>query len=216
MQCVKQAIILAAGLGSRLGLDTPKCLVEVGGKAIIDYNLELLKDIPNVYIVVGYEKDKVIDHVKKIREDVIFIENPDFAKTSNTYSLFLGLEYMKGSYLLLFGDVIFNKNDFNAFIKECDGENIVGLTSSKSEEAVFADLDENKFLIKNFQRHPPTNHEIAGIFYLKNIPITENDGYVFEVLNKNLPLKYFLLNSYEVDTKKDLKTAINCLDELGL
>jgi len=216
MQCVEEAIILAAGLGSRLGLDTPKCLVEVGGKAIIDYNLELLENIPNIYIVVGYGKDKVIEHVKKIRDDVIFIENPDFATTSNTYSLYLGLKHINGPYLLLFGDVIFNENDFKTFVGKCDDENIVGLTTSKSEEAVFADVDKNCFMVKNFQRKPPTEHEIAGIFYFKDIQITENDGYVFEVLNKYLPLKYFLLKSYEVDTKNDLEIAIKNLHRLEL
>lgn len=216
MQFVEQAIILAAGLGSRLGLNTPKCLVEIGGKAIIDYNLELLKDIPNIYMVVGYEKDKVMEHVKKIREDVVFIENPDFESTSNTYSLYLGLKRVKGAYLLLFGDVIFNKNDFGTFISEKDDRNLVGLTLSKSEEAVFADIDENIKLIKNFQRKPSTNYEIAGIFYFKDIEITKNDGYVFEVLNKNLPLKYFLLRSYEIDTKNDLETATKNLNKLEL
>lgn len=216
MEVVKHTIILAAGLGSRLGLNTPKCLVEIGGKAIIDYNLELLKDIPNIYMVVGYEKEKVMEHVKKIREDVVFIENPDFRTTSNTYSLYLGLKYVKSPYLLLFGDVIFNKNDFRTFINKCDNGTLVGLTLSKSEEAVFADVEENIEMIKNFQRQPSTNYEIAGIFYFKDLEITKNDGYVFEVLNKNLPLKYYLLRSYEIDTKNDLKIAAKNLNKLEL
>ncbi|KZX16126.1 bifunctional protein GlmU [Methanobrevibacter cuticularis] len=216
MQCVKEAVILAAGLGSRLGLNMPKCLVEIGGKAIIDYNLELLEDIPNIYVVVGYEKDKVIKHVKKVRNDAIFIENSNFASTSNTYSLYLGLKYVKEPYLLLFGDVIFNKNDFKTFINNCNDETVVGLTLAKSEEAVFADVGKESLMIKNFQRRPPTGYEIAGIFYFKDIKITKNDGYVFEVLNKYLPLKYFLLKSYEIDTKKDLNFAVKNLNELEL
>ncbi|UNM06417.1 MAG: NTP transferase domain-containing protein [Holosporaceae bacterium] len=76
MQPIKHAVILAAGLGSRLGLDLPKCLVEVHGKKLIEYQLNLLSEIPNVYIVVGFKEKKSWRWQKKVRPDVIFVRNP--------------------------------------------------------------------------------------------------------------------------------------------
>jgi len=62
-----KAVVLAAGEGTRLRprtADRPKPLIEVNGKPILTYCFEALLDlgIEDVVIVVGYEKDKIIDH----------------------------------------------------------------------------------------------------------------------------------------------------------
>ena len=216
MNNIKHAIIITAGLGSRLGFNIPKSLVKVGNKKIIDYHLELLKDVPDVRIVVGYKEEKVKKHVKKIRENVTFITNQDYANTSNAYSVSLAAENIKEPYLLVIGDIIFNKNDFKKFVDNCDSESIVGLTISKSEDAVFTDVDEDSMTIKKFQRNSKLDYETAGIFYFNGIPITKEDGYVFEALKKYLPIKYMVVRSYEVDTPVDLELVINNLHELEL
>src|SRR4051794_15980534 len=53
-----QAVILAAGRGSRLGAQLPKCLVEVGGRLLIDHQLEALAmaGAETPVVVVGYGK----------------------------------------------------------------------------------------------------------------------------------------------------------------
>ena len=78
MQNVEHVIISCAGLGSRLGLNKPKCLVEIGGRALIDYQLDLLKDIPDIRIVVGFMEEELIEHVRSIHPNVTFIRNPDY------------------------------------------------------------------------------------------------------------------------------------------
>ena len=53
MQHVENIIIAAAGRGKRLGLGLPKCLVRVQNRAIIEYQLHLVRHIPHVRLVVG-------------------------------------------------------------------------------------------------------------------------------------------------------------------
>ncbi|MDG4128831.1 NTP transferase domain-containing protein [Pseudomonas aeruginosa] len=70
-------MISAAGIGSRLGLNKPKCLVEVGGKTLLAQHLERLAEIPNVWVVVGFQEELVIEQVRNLRRDAIIVRNPD-------------------------------------------------------------------------------------------------------------------------------------------
>jgi choline kinase len=63
-----KAVILAAGQGARLrpaGLDIPKCLVEVGGKSLIEHQLSALETtgIRDVLVVVGYKGELIQRHL---------------------------------------------------------------------------------------------------------------------------------------------------------
>jgi len=66
MSGIRQAVIMAAGLGTRLRpytLDTPKPLLNVAGRPILEWNLEKLPArINEVLLVVGYLKEKIIAH----------------------------------------------------------------------------------------------------------------------------------------------------------
>jgi choline kinase len=205
-----------AGLGSRLGFNTTKGLIKIGKKRIIDYQLSLLDDIPDIRIVVGFQEYDVMNHVKKIRDDITFVRNPDFRTTSNSYSIYLASKDLKDPYLIIDGDILINKNDFNNFLSNCNKESIVGLTQSKTEEAVFVSIDENKELIKEFQRSPKLKYEWTGIAYLNGIFIDKNQGYVYKELEKNLPLKYNILDCYEIDTESDFNLAKKNLHKLNL
>ena len=64
-----KAFILAAGVSRRLyphTYNTPKCLLEVGGKPIIHYQLEALRDlgVKDISIVIGYHREILIQHLK--------------------------------------------------------------------------------------------------------------------------------------------------------
>ena len=78
MSPIEHAVISAAGIGSRLGLNKPKCLVEVGGKTLLAQHLERLAEIPNVWVVVGFQEELVIEQVRNLRRDAIIVRNPDF------------------------------------------------------------------------------------------------------------------------------------------
>jgi len=85
-----QAIILAAGRGSRLAEHNPegrpKCLLEFGGRSLLDRHLELLSQmgIHQADLVVGYGADLIIEHVGTLisRPDVAFHYNPRYEQGS--------------------------------------------------------------------------------------------------------------------------------------
>ena len=110
-----QAIILAAGMGKRLGEYTrnnTKCMVPVNGIPLIDRMLDQLchLNLNRIVIVVGYEGRKLMDHVgtehKGLR--IEYVENPIYDRTNNIYSLALAKERLQeDDTLLLESDLIF-------------------------------------------------------------------------------------------------------------
>ncbi len=110
-----QAIILAAGLGKRLGELTKKntkCMVEVNGVPLINRMLKQIdaKNFERIIIVTGYEGKKLVNHISKldIRTPIIFENNPVYDQTNNIYSLYLAKDLLKEKDTILFeSDLIF-------------------------------------------------------------------------------------------------------------
>ncbi|MBQ7420560.1 MAG: aminotransferase class I/II-fold pyridoxal phosphate-dependent enzyme [Alloprevotella sp.] len=113
-----QAIILAAGMGRRLGEVTredTKCMVPVCGQRLIDRTLNALADLGNisrVLIVTGYKADRLKAHIGTRYDDrlkIAYRHNPDYARTNNIYSLSLAKEEMQQEdTLLIESDLIFD------------------------------------------------------------------------------------------------------------
>lgn len=112
-----QAIILAAGMGRRLGEYTKnntKCMVPVNGIRLIDRLLEQLSgiDLKRVVIVVGYKGKELMDYIGNRYEGrlkIEYAENPVYDKTNNIYSLALVKEQLQDDdTLLIESDLIFS------------------------------------------------------------------------------------------------------------
>lgn len=121
-----QAIILAAGMGKRLGdktRDNTKCMLEVNGIRLIDRTLEHLHavGVDRIVLVVGYKGDKVRSHVGTDYKGipVEYVKNDIYDKTNNIYSLFLARNYLlEEDTLLLESDIIFNLDVLQAIVNE--------------------------------------------------------------------------------------------------
>ena len=120
-----QAIILAAGMGKRLGeltKNNTKCMVEVNGVRLIDRTLNQLSrlELTRVVIVVGYEGQKLIDYIGDRYSDrlkIEYVENPVYDKTNNIYSLALAKEHLQEEdTILIESDLIFDDNMFSLII----------------------------------------------------------------------------------------------------
>ena len=112
-----QAIILAAGMGKRLGeltKNNTKCMIEVNGIKLIDRMLSQLADLKltRVVIVVGYQADNLKQHISDRYKDKLNIEyvlNPIYDKTNNIYSLALAKQQLQeDDTILLESDLIFD------------------------------------------------------------------------------------------------------------
>lgn len=115
-----QAIILAAGLGKRLGNLTKehtKCMVKVNGVCLIDRLLHQLKalHLNRIILVVGYHGERLKEHVGNFvgETPIEFVHNPVYDKTNNIYSLYLARkEFQEDDTLLIESDVIFEDSVF--------------------------------------------------------------------------------------------------------
>lgn len=119
-----QAIILAAGMGKRLGEYTKnntKCMVPVNGTRLIDRLLGQLSNLHlnRVVIVVGYEGKKLMDYLGDSYQGlkIEYVENPVYDKTNNIYSLFLAKDKMiEDETILVESDLIFQDGMFNLLV----------------------------------------------------------------------------------------------------
>lgn len=121
-----QALILAAGTGSRLGKYTKentKCMLNLNGTTLIMQALKKLNNagIHKLILVVGYKKDNLIEHVgnqyKSIK--IEYIENPIYDKTNNIYSLYLARERLaEDDTLLLESDLIFDESILHKILND--------------------------------------------------------------------------------------------------
>ena len=110
-----QAVILAAGMGRRLGEltgDNTKCMLEVNGVKLIDRALECLAEhnLSRIVLVVGYKRENVMRYVGDSYKgiEVVYVENPIYDKTNNIYSLYLAKDYLVAEdTLLLESDLIY-------------------------------------------------------------------------------------------------------------
>lgn len=216
MSKINHAVICAAGLGSRLGKHMPKTLVNITeDKKIIDYQLEMVEDIELVSYVIGYQCEKVLEYVKDKREDLRIIHNPGFENNSTCYSIYLATKDIDEPYVSIDGDLLINKNEFKNFVKSFKGETILGITPAKTEDGVYAILNDKQEII-SFQRNPKTPNEWANIACInKPVILDKDEPYVYPQFEKHLPLKSFNVEHlYEVDTPGDLEFALKNLDNL--
>ncbi len=111
-----QVIILAAGMGRRLGeltQNNTKCMIKVNGVTLIDRMLTQLsnfKSISRVILVIGYNGKKLRNYIGSEYKglNIKYIENPIYDKTNNIYSLSLAKkELQEDDTLLIESDLIF-------------------------------------------------------------------------------------------------------------
>ena len=122
-----QAIILAAGMGKRLGeytRDNTKCMLPVNGRPLIDRTLDMLASlgIRRVVIVVGYQAQNLIDYIGQRyadRLDIEYVNNPIYDRTNNIYSLSLASEQMaQDDTLLLESDLILEPSILQSLVDD--------------------------------------------------------------------------------------------------
>jgi len=109
---VMKAIILTAGEGTRmrpLTITKPKTMLQIGGKPILQYNIESLRDagVDDITLVVGYHEEVIKDHFKDgtdIGVKINYVTQEE--RLGTAHAIGSAREYVKGQFITLNGDII--------------------------------------------------------------------------------------------------------------
>ena len=172
-----QAIILAAGMGRRLGHlteDNTKCMLKVHGKTLIERSLNILSkyDISRVIVVIGYEGQKVIDFIgdeyKGLK--IEWVWNHDYATTNNIYSLYLAKDYLlQEDTILLESDLIFDEQII-ARLLENEHPNLAVVSKYESwMDGTVVTLDDNDDIVRFIPKKHFSYKELKKYYKTVNI-----------------------------------------------
>jgi L-glutamine-phosphate cytidylyltransferase len=109
-----RAIVLAAGRGLRLGSlgsELPKCLLDVGGRTLIEHQINSLNRIGvhDILIVAGFEHQKIENAVRGQAEIII---NRDWDSTNSLASYLLARDWVTSDVFVINGDVLCHPDVF--------------------------------------------------------------------------------------------------------
>lgn len=167
-----QALMLAAGMGKRLGAytdDQTKCMVKVGGRTLLEHAADALRlaGIHRFVIVVGYagEKLKAFAREKLSDFELEFVENPDYASTNNIYSLYLAREkLMADDTILLESDLIYDQTLIQKLVQAPDPNMVAVAKFQQWMDGTMTLLDEDG-VIREFVEKKDFRYDSADTYY---------------------------------------------------
>jgi choline kinase len=201
MSSIKSVVLSCAGIGSRLGLGQTKALIKIKDKSIIRWQLELLKDVEDIRIVIGYQANDVVKEVLKVRKDVVFVYNHNYFNTKTGASFYLGSQDAREYVIEWDGDLLVHPDDVKKIL-DTNGE-FVCYSDISSDEAVYVQINDNNDVI-NFSRSSG-DYEWTGPVCMKKSKVFYTTGNVFEQIEPNLPIKGMKIRAYDIDTFEDYK-----------
>jgi 2-aminoethylphosphonate-pyruvate transaminase len=112
MSSVRTAVILAAGLGTRLAgeiTDRPKGLLRIGERPIVEESIESLREagIDDIVIVTGHLAEQYESLAQRMAGVVRTVHNARFASSGSMYSLYQARDLLPGPFLLLESDLVY-------------------------------------------------------------------------------------------------------------
>lgn len=189
-----RAIILAAGIGSRLRPltnDAPKTMTSVGGMPIIERQINVLnkKGIEKIYVCVGYKKEMLMNFIKKKfpELDINFVENDDFLTTDNLYTLNLAKNHIEGEQVILINaDVAFDEEIID-LCKENEDNSVAFYDSSnfdKKEPQLEIKNNKAYSIILPSMDNSKSSGRTSGIFLLNKDASTKLVEDMYKLMNQ--------------------------------
>lgn len=223
-----QSIILAAGLGSRLGeltKECTKCMVKINGITLIERMLRQLDryGMDRIIIVTGYKGDILKDYVQNLRINtpVVFVDNSDYRHTNNIYSLWLTREFLEEmDSLVLESDMIFEDRVIEKMLAIDNGCVTFVARPRPWMDGSIVKLDKDNNIVyfvddEEVKRIDPSYyHKIVSIYKFKKRYVSEKYmTYLNEYVKKNKDNNLYesLLKVIDLDVEKKIPAEI--LDE---
>lgn len=162
---VTTAVILAAGLGSRLKGRTrerPKAFLEIDGKSLIRRSVDnlLQAGITKIVIGTGYLSE-CFDALKSTYPMITTVKNEDFALTGSMYTLYTLRHTLTKDFLLLESDLLYEKAALSALTNDPRQDIILASGATHSNDEVYIEADDSKHLV-NMSKTPEDLRHISG------------------------------------------------------
>ena len=191
-----QAIIMAAGKGSRLGNLTenlPKGLLRVKGKRLLDINISLLHryGIWDITIVTGFKDEKFIEATKGI-SGITLIYNPFYEFTNVIGSYYMGMKQLHDDFVYLHADTICDVSVFDELLK-ADGDIVLPVDRKQcDDEAMKVRIEKGE--VVEITKHMPIEDaagEFIGIAKIRRNVIEDLNNATVGILRDKIFSSYF-------------------------
>lgn len=167
---VKTAVILAAGLGSRLSeksKNKPKAFIEIGGQTLIERSITTLKNKGISKIIIGTgHLNQYFDSLCSVYPDVEIKRNDDYASTGSMFTLYNLRNLIDEPFLLLEGDLLYEPAALEHLITDAYEDIILASDATNSGDEVYIQCSEAGYLQAMNKNKSALHHadaELIGI-----------------------------------------------------
>jgi len=218
-----QAVILAAGVSRRLRPLTdqkPKCLLDISGRNLLQRTLDSLaaNNISEILIVTGYRENMIKEYVKKNIKDlnISFITNPDYQNNNNSYSLWLSKDFIKGDFILLDSDILFDeriiKKLLNSQYKNC----LAVYANGKLDEEQIKVIVDKDLRILQIGKEIEINKAYGESIGIEKFSL-DFSRVLFEILDRKITKEnnvneFYETTFQEIIDRRDTLHSIYCVD----
>jgi len=229
-----KALILAAGLGSRLKNKTkniPKAMIEINSKSIISFQIEALKynKIYQIGVVLGYKGNVLKSYLINKYQDIdfSFFYNDEYKTSNSAYSFYKAYEFIKNdTYIHLNCDIIFSSKLLKKIINS-RYKNVIAISKNlelkDNMEQVSLNSDKKILKMDNIK----FNTAIFKAYGLAKLS-SDSSNLIFKIIEEdirrgNKKNNYYgimrktllNLNYYGFDCNDDLLLEVNTLEDLN-
>jgi 2-aminoethylphosphonate-pyruvate transaminase len=194
---IAQAVIVAGGLGSRLGDRTksmPKGFLEIGGTPIVEQSVRKLiaAGVEEIIIGTGYHRE-YYEELAKRYPCISLAHNERYESTGSMGTLAACADLVKGDFLLLESDLLYDSIGLNVLINDSRRNVILSSGKTGSGDEVYLQVDDNCNLVKHSKKKEELQSiysELVGITKLTKATLTKMVQYMNDHLSDIPKMEY--------------------------